>query len=212
MEARNLFRFPLSIRPCLQLRSHTHRAFTTTSSVPATGQDPGSPTTGSRPGLADLATAVTAPGSFSDDDLLGQYEGEQAKGHRLSVFSHKHNTHMTLFGPFKDNKKGSSAFVNKAIISVSAGNIGFRKAARGSYDAGYQLGAYMMNRIQQQGLMTQIEKVELVLRGFGQGREAVTKILMGSEGAAFRPKIVRVVDATRLKFGGTRSPKPRRLG
>jgi small subunit ribosomal protein S11 len=50
------------------------------------------------------------------------------------------------------------------------------------------------------------------LRGFGAGREAVTKALLGLEGAALRGKIVKVSDATRLKFGGTRSKKPRRLG
>ena len=70
----------------------------------------------------------------------------------------------------------------------------------------------MMNRIQQQGLLKEIYEVELVLRGFGDGREAIKKILLGSEGMGLRPRIVRVTDATRLKFGGTRSKKPRRLG
>jgi small subunit ribosomal protein S11 len=52
----------------------------------------------------------------------------------------------------------------------------------------------------------------VVYRGFGQGREAVTKAILGSEGRNIRNKIVRLTDATRLKFGGTRSPAPRRLG
>ena len=50
------------------------------------------------------------------------------------------------------------------------------------------------------------------MRGFGQGREAVTKALLGVEGQGIRGKIVKVSDATRLKFGGTRSRKIRRLG
>jgi small subunit ribosomal protein S11 len=69
-----------------------------------------------------------------------------------------------------------------------------------------------MSRIQQQGLMTKINALELILRDFGPGREAITKILLGNEGAELRKRIVKVTDATRLKFGGTRSPKPRRLG
>ena len=69
-----------------------------------------------------------------------------------------------------------------------------------------------MGRIQQQGLLGEIHYVEVVLRGFGPGREAVSKVLLGSEGRNMRPKVVRVTDATRLKFGGTRSKKPRRLG
>ena len=60
--------------------------------------------------------------------------------------------------------------------------------------------------------MQQIEHLELVFRGFGPGREAVTKVIMGMEGARLRDKICRVVDKTRLKIGGTRSPRPRRLG
>lgn len=65
---------------------------------------------------------------------------------------------------------------------------------------------------QYQGKGGQIRQLEVVFRNFGPGREAVTKILLGSEGRALRTRIVRVKDATRLKFGGTRSKKPRRLG
>ena len=70
----------------------------------------------------------------------------------------------------------------------------------------------MLNRIQEQGLVPQIERCELVFRGFGPGREALAKILISAEGGALRSKWTRVVDATRLKFGGQRSKKPRRLG
>ncbi|KAI4173638.1 MAG: hypothetical protein LQ343_002813 [Gyalolechia ehrenbergii] len=120
--------------------------------------------------------------------------------HHLHVYSTRHNTHITLTKPDRD-----------AIISVSAGTIGFRKAARGTYDAAYQLGSYVMGRIQQQGLLTQILYLEIVLRDFGPGREAVTKVLLGSEGRNLRGRVVRVCDATRLKFGGTRSKNARRL-
>ncbi|KAL8751128.1 MAG: hypothetical protein Q9199_006629 [Rusavskia elegans] len=121
--------------------------------------------------------------------------------HHLHIYATKHNTHITLTAPSRD-----------PIISVSAGTIGFRKAARGTYDAAYQLGAYVMGRIQQQGLLAQIQHLEVVLRDFGPGREAVSKILLGSEGRNLRGRVVRVSDCTRLKFGGTRSKKPRRLG
>ena len=40
----------------------------------------------------------------------------------------------------------------------------------------------------------------------------MSRVLLGPEGRNLRYKIVKVADATRLKFGGTRSPKPRRLG
>ena len=121
--------------------------------------------------------------------------------HKLHIYSHKHNTHITLAKPNHDS-----------LISVSCGNIGFRKAARKTFDAAYQLAAFTMARIQDKGLMPQIEKLELVYRGFGPGREAVTKAILSSEGKRIRPLIVKVSDSTRLKFGGVRSRKPKRLG
>ncbi len=69
-----------------------------------------------------------------------------------------------------------------------------------------------MGRIQQKGLLKDMQGLELILRDFGPGREAVTKILMGTEGRALRGRILRVMDSTKLKFGGTRGKKPRRLG
>ena len=58
----------------------------------------------------------------------------------------------------------------------------------------------------------EIKRLEVVLRGFGAGREAVTKALLGSEGTLSQREGCEDRDATRLKFGGTRSKKPRRLG
>lgn len=57
-----------------------------------------------------------------------------------------------------------------------------------------------------------IYQLEIVLRGFGEGREAFKQALMGIEGRNIRPKVCNVSDSTRIKFGGARSPNPRRLG
>lgn len=120
--------------------------------------------------------------------------------YHFHIYSHKRNTHVTVTKPNRD-----------AIISLSCGNLGFRKGQRKQYDAAYQLGAYVVDKMHQMGLVKEIQKMEVILRGFGQGRDAVVKVLLGSEGKYLRPKIIRVADATRLKFGGTRSPKPRRI-
>ncbi|KAK7943482.1 mitochondrial 37S ribosomal protein uS11m [Apiospora aurea] len=117
------------------------------------------------------------------------------------IYGHKHNTHITVTKPDRN-----------AIISISAGQIGFRKSKRGTYDAAYQLAAYVIDKLHQGNWHNEIKKMEVVLRGFGHGREAATKVLLGSEGRLLRSSITKVSDATRLKFGGTRSPKPRRLG
>lgn len=148
--------------------------------------------------------AGTALGDLSlERELLpaNQINPAMQPPHHLHIYSTKHNTHITLTKPNRD-----------ALISVSAGNIGMRKSSRGSYDAASQLANYVMNRIQDTGLLMQIAKLEIVMRGFGQGRIAVTKALLGTEGRLIKPKIVRLTDATKLKFGGTRGRKRRRLG
>ena len=121
--------------------------------------------------------------------------------YHLHVYAHKHNTHITFTRPNFN-----------PMLSLSAGNLSFRKANRGTYDAAYQLASYTFSRIQEQGWMNDIKNVEVILRGFGVGREALTKALLATEGRNLRSRIIRVTDATRLKFGGTRSEKPRRLG
>lgn len=138
--------------------------------------------------------------------------------HRLHVFATKHNTHMTLTAPPAKKQKREVADLykppepNKPLMTYATGMIGFRKSGRGTYDAAFQLASYVLKQIQERGLLRDIVELEVVLRGFGSGREAVTKVLLGQEGRFIRPKIVAVTDATRLKFGGSRSPNPRRLG
>lgn len=95
---------------------------------------------------------------------------------------------------------------------MSAGQLGFRHSGRKHYDSAYQLASYVFARMSESGISADIESLELYLRGFGAGREAVTKALLGAEGKLIRNKVIKVADTTRLKFGGTRSPKPRRLG
>ncbi|KAF1953393.1 translational machinery component [Byssothecium circinans] len=145
------------------------------------------------------------PGRKEYRDLAAEWTSEER--HHLHVYAHKHNTHITLTRPNRD-----------PMISLSCGNIGFKKAGRGTYDSAYQLAAFVMARIQDKGFLVDhgeekgIKEIELVYRGFGPGREAVTKAILGSEGKNIRPLITRLSDSTRLKFGGTRSKKPRRLG
>lgn len=149
----------------------------------------------------------------------------EKKAHRLHVLATKHNTHLTLVQPPKPASQTTSSGISSTnasaadqkkmvdvLLSLSAGNIGFRKAGRGSYDAAYQLTAFTLKTMQERGMMHDIQKLEVVMRGFGAGREAVTKAILGAEGRNIRDKISAVLDATRLKIGGNRSPKPRRLG
>jgi small subunit ribosomal protein S11 len=170
--------------------------------------------------------------STGESLLITQKEISQLP-HLFSVYATRHNTHINVCRPWDpDNNKEDAEKVRKlrdrsqqdpniegpeitgydVLISVSAGNLGFRKSARKHYDSAFQTAAYVMGTMQERGWNKDIRKLEIHLRGFGAGREAVTKALLGSEGKFLRNKIVKVADNTRLKFGGTRSKKPRRLG
>jgi small subunit ribosomal protein S11 len=125
--------------------------------------------------------------------------------HRLHCYSTRHNTHVTLARPNAD-----------PVMALSAGQVGFRKGQRGSWDAGYQLATYVMRLIKDRGWLVpghkdSVSRIEIVFRGFGEGRKAFESALLGTEGRFVRGLIVSVTDATRTKFGGTRSQNPRRL-
>ncbi|KAI1739573.1 hypothetical protein F4680DRAFT_139580 [Xylaria scruposa] len=141
------------------------------------------------------------------DSILGDSRskeegwGPEHEPFHFHIYAHKHNTHITVTKPNRS-----------AIVSMSTGQIGFKKSKRGTYDAAYQLCAYVLDKLNQGGWHRKINALEVVLRGFGSGREAATKVLLGNEGRLLRPNIKRVSDSTRLKFGGTRSQRPKRLG
>merc|ERR1712098_817774 len=140
-----------------------------------------------------------ADSNFSSDGSgnLVAREGEHVEtAWQLHIYATRHNVHITVVRPPnwyhpQTGKRYPEKGDNRTVaLSLAAGNLGFRKSGRNAW----------------------IRELEVFLRGFGAGREAVTKALLGTEGRYLRGKVVKVSDATRLKFGGTRSKKPRRLG
>ena len=166
------------------------------------------------------------PESLLGDEFSKNLEGSRnEQPHRLHIYAHKHNTHITFVQPARSaadtahlrlaGTKASATEQKKTVdtlLSLSTGNIGFKKAGRGSYDAAFQLTAFALKQMQEKGMMRDVNSLQVLLRGFGAGREAVTKALLGTEGRVIRQYITSVVDATRLKQGGPRAKKPRRLG
>lgn len=171
---------------------------------------PAAPTMTASSQLQDLRDqamreAATKPGSQVSPD----------EPYHLNVYAHKHNTHITFTEPSRN-----------PILSFSAGNIGLRKAQRGSFDAAYQLATYTIRKMAEkqwrQGgkkmttnrtfTLADVSKIEVVMRGYGPGREAVQKAMLGNEGKLIVKKVTKVTDGTRLKFGGVKSENVRRLG
>ncbi|KPV76009.1 uncharacterized protein RHOBADRAFT_6478, partial [Rhodotorula graminis WP1] len=134
----------------------------------------------------------------------------------LHVYSTRNNTILTLStspasAPSSSYSSSGSegAGPHHPIAWVSAGNAGYKGAARGTYDAAVEVALRMFRKIQDLAAGPPPTELEVVWKGFGQGRDAVFRTLMGAEGDNVRGLVRRVTDATPLKVGGTR-PKKRR--
>lgn len=98
------------------------------------------------------------------------------------------------------------------ISWATGGTCGFKHSRRGEYEAGYQCAVRMFKQIEER-LAVEAEpfQLEILFKGFGQGRTALESALMTSEGENVRPLLCRLTDRTPLKIGGTRARKARRL-
>jgi small subunit ribosomal protein S11 len=150
--------------------------------------------------LGKSSAHAASPSSIDGSSADAAAVVKEYEPFHFHIYAHKHNTHVTCTQPNRNT-----------IISMSCGNIGFRKSKRGSFDAAYSLTKYVLERLVHTGWPPKINRLEIVTRGFGKGREAAVKVLMSPEGKILRDKIVRVSDSTRIKYAGTRSKRKRRL-
>ncbi|KAG0123744.1 hypothetical protein HOY82DRAFT_216450 [Tuber indicum] len=180
----------------------------TVSLPPMTKPTTPTPTLLPNPTTSTTTTTRASPVPFTPDPLddpllLGDYPtfsetSASTNLHHLHVYSPPHNCHIAYTRPNGD-----------CIISKSTGNVGIKGAARGGFDAAFQLASHVLGDMAEMGAVPR--NVELLLRDYGPGRDAFLKALMGREGQFLRGSIRRVTDSTRVKFGGTRSRALRRL-
>lgn len=97
----------------------------------------------------------------------------------------------------------------EVLLTVTTGQLGFKGTHKGTYDAAFQTAAKMFKEMEDKGYIG--EPIELVTRNFGQNRHAFFATLMGREGVKVSKFIRQITDATRIKFGGDRSPNKRRV-
>lgn len=119
--------------------------------------------------------------------------------HRLHVSSSPNNTLITLAG--QDGSK---------LVTHTGGSVGFKGSQKGGYEAAYRAALAMFESIAQRRrdrVGSPIVRMELVFKGFGEGREAVYRALLSPEGTNVRNAVVFISDATKLKIGGTRAKK-----
>lgn len=124
--------------------------------------------------------------------------GERMEAHRLHVQSTRNNVIMTL-----------TTHDGAVVQRVSSGSVGFRKAARSGYEAAYRVAMTMFQQIEQNRVTWRLASLDVVWKGFGQGREAVYRAMLSNEGTEVRNLVKQMSDNTAIKIGGVR-PKKRR--
>lgn len=146
--------------------------------------------------------------------------GKVTLGYVLHALFAKNNTILTLSRRYrrvgnKTEKMSDQELLMEqvrppqdVVCTVSTGQLGFRGSKKSQYEAAFQTCAEMFRRMDELKINT---KVELVLRKFGEGREAFTNVLNGKEGNKTRPLVYRVTDGTKLIYGSNRAPVKRRV-
>lgn len=110
------------------------------------------------------------------------------------------NTHVTITNQNRD-----------PIIVMSAGILGLRHKQRATHEAGAAtLHAALKRFSEKHPVATENVIIELILKGFGPGRNGALATIFGPHGDVIRSKIARVTDATRLTIGSTKGRNKRR--
>ncbi|KAH7879501.1 uncharacterized protein C8R40DRAFT_1082101 [Lentinula edodes] len=160
-------------------------------------------------GLMDeLDHPPSAEGGYSRAHLTPKALGEDSTHmppgripqYKLHCFSSRNNTIVTFTDP-----RGNP------IAWYSGGSCGFKRGQRASYEAGYQCAVRIFKIIENTAATKGMVRIALSFNGFGQGRDAMQKALMTSEGGNVKVLVEVVGDRTPIKIGGTRSKKMRRL-
>lgn len=169
----------------------------------ATAPEAKAPETPERVSL-DSAVEFSMPG-FAPAELARESEvdvtppRESNAPHRMHVKSSRNNTIVTLTTP-----------TGEPLANASGGSVGFKKAGRSGYEAGYRSALRIFQRISENQPRWRINAIEVLWNGFGQGREAVFRAMMASEGEQVRNMVKVMTDKTPIKIGGVR-PKKRRM-
>ena len=96
------------------------------------------------------------------------------------------------------------------MVGESGGTVGFKKAQRSGYEAGYRAAVRALRAPPLARGRGEVSKRPLLGNGVGLGREAVFRALQASEGESVRQMVLAMTDKTPIKIGGVR-PKKRRM-
>jgi ribosomal protein S11 len=144
-------------------------------------------------------------------DIIEEVEGleENRRNHRtsyqLSVHSSQNNSIFTLTDPER-----------KVIFRTSPGMHGYKKFNRSTYEASHSCATAVVRRLEEERERLRNDgrdppRIALMFNGFGQGREAMTTVLLSGEGRDVQNMVWMITDKTPIKVGGVRPRKAKRL-
>jgi small subunit ribosomal protein S11 len=97
---------------------------------------------------------------------------------------------------------------HNTLIAMSAGRLGLKHSKRQTREAAHDTAVAAFEKLASTNY--NIQQVELILKGFGKGRQGFLSAISGQHGEFLKDKVVRITDATPLRIGGTRLPNKRR--
>jgi small subunit ribosomal protein S11 len=148
---------------------------------------------------------VEKPDIIEDMEDPEENRRNRRVSYQLSVHSSQNNSIFTLTDPNL-----------KVIFRSSPGMHGYRKFNRSTYEASHTCATAMVRRLEEEKERLREEgrdppRVALMFNGFGQGREAMTTVLLSGDGRTVRDMVWMITDKTPIKVGGVRPRKAKRL-
>ena len=148
---------------------------------------------------------VEKPDIIEEVEGLEENRRNSRASYQLSVHSSQNNSIFTLTDPEL-----------KVIFRTSPGMHGYRKFNRSTYEASHACATAVVRRLEEEKERLREEgrdppRIALMFNGFGQGREAMTTVLLSGEGRNVQNMVWMLTDKTPIKVGGVRPRKAKRL-
>src|SRR6185369_432600 len=132
----------------------------------------------------------------------GMDQGRKERAMAKSTKRHLEKGVLHIEATFNNTKAILTDEKGNAVVSSSAGALGFSGARKSTPYAAAKVGEFLGEK----GLLIGLKEASVVIRGVGAGRESVLRAFSG-KGIQIRS----IKDATPVPHNGPRPPKPRRI-
>lgn len=132
----------------------------------------------------------------------GLDQGRKERALSKATKRHLENGVLHVEATFNNTKAVLTDEKGNAVVSSSAGALGFSGARKSTPYAAAKVGEFLGEK----GMMIGLKEAAVVIRGVGAGRESVLRAFSG-KGIQIRS----IKDVTPVPHNGPRPPKPRRV-